>query len=176
MRPRYELARSTARDLLEKMEVREPPVDPIEIARLLGIRVVNVDPPEEGVSGFLIREDPDTGEPVIGVNRFHSALRRRFTVAHELGHFLLDHVGDWHVDDMMISYRDDLSSAGEHAPEIEANQFAASLLMPGDWLKKSFRDGPFDLGDDEKLSELASRYRVSTQAMTFRLVNLRLLS
>lgn len=176
MRPRYELARSTARDLLEKAQVKKPPVDPVKIARSLGIRVVKVDPPEGGVSGFLIREDPETRAPIIGVNRYHNAVRRRFTVAHECGHFLLDHPGDWHVDDVMISYRDEISSAGEHTPEIEANQFAAELLMPEDWLRTDFLKKPFDLGDDEKLRELASRYRVSTQAITFRLVNLRLLS
>lgn len=176
MRPRYDLARSTARDLLEKTAIERPPVDPVEIARSSGIRVVNVDPPEESVSGFLIREDPESGAPIIGVNRHHSAVRRRFTVAHELGHLLLDHAGDWHLDDVMISYRDEISSAGEHAPEIEANQFAAELLMPEDWLRSDFLGNQFDLGDDEKLRSLASRYRVSTQAMTFRLVNLRLLS
>jgi Zn-dependent peptidase ImmA (M78 family) len=176
MRARKSLARSTARDLLKEMGLTEPPVDPVEIARNLGVRVVNVAPPDEDVSGFLIREDPDTGEPIIGVNKHHSALRRRFTVAHELGHFLLDHEGNWHVDDMMISFRDSKSSTGEHDQEVEANQFAAALLMPRTWLKSDFPEERFDLGDDRKLKQLAARYRVSTQAMTFRLVNLDLLS
>jgi Zn-dependent peptidase ImmA (M78 family) len=48
--------------------------------------------------------------------------------------------------------------------------------MPRTWLKSDFPEERFDLGDDRKLKQLAARYRVSTQAMTFRLVNLDLLS
>ena len=176
MKPRYALAHSTARDLLKKMKIDEPPVDPIALARRLGVRVVNVNPPEETVSGFLIREDPDSGEAIIGVNKHHSVVRRRFTVAHELGHFLLGHKDDWHVDDTMISFRDEKSTTAEHEAEIEANQFAASLLMPETWLKQDFGEAPFDLADDDLLNDFAARYRVSSQAMTFRLVNLELLS
>ena len=176
MTARSSLARNRARKLINEMGLTEPPVDPVEIARELGVRVVNVEPPDEGVSGFFIREDPESGDAIIGVNRHHSRVRRRFTVAHELGHYLLGHVGDWHVDEMVISFRDEQASSGEHEPEIEANQFAAALLMPKKWLKSDFSQNPFDLGDDKKLRALASRYRVSTQSMTFRLVNLELLS
>lgn len=175
MKPRYTLARKTARDLLSRMGVTGPPVDPVRIAKALGISVVNVDPPEESVSGFLIREDPESRRPIIGINRHHHPLRRRFTVAHELGHYLLDHEGDWHVDNLQMSRRDERASAGEHAPEIEANQFAAALLMPRLWLAKDLEGQPLDLRHEDELIELAQRYRVSTQAMTYRLVNLDLL-
>ena len=176
MPPRYNLARTKARDLLREFGVSEPPVDPVSIAKRLGVQVLAVQPPDEDMSGFLVREDPDSGETIIGVNRHHSPVRRRFTVAHELGHFLLGHKGDWHVDNVTLSFRDENSSTGEHEHEIEANQFAAALLMPKDWIEQDVFRGEVDISDDSQLRQLAKRYRVSAQAMTFRVANLNLLS
>ena len=173
--PRYSLAQETARKLLAHKGPKQPPIDPVELAHQLGVRVVTVNPPDD-VSGFFIREDPDSGQPTIGVNKHHSPVRRRFTVAHELGHHLLRHEGDWHIDDMIISFRDSASSSGEHAKEIEANLFAATLLMPQSWVRRDFLRSPFDLGDDQSLQRLSKRYGVSTQSMTYRLVNLKLVT
>ncbi len=52
---------------------------------------------------------------------------------------------------------------------MEANRFAAELLMPLQFLRDDLESRFFDLADDESLYELAKRYGVSTQALTIRL-------
>ena len=168
-------AELVAEELLREFGITRPPVDPVSIARGLGIDVLNTDPPKDGASGFLIHAHPDTDGPVIGVNRRHSLVRRRFTVSHEIGHYCLEHAGGLHMDDVTLSWRDDLSAAGEDEIEIEANRFAASLLMPRAWVEERFRANPFDIADDDALKALARGFKVSVQSMTYRLTNLRLI-
>jgi Zn-dependent peptidase ImmA (M78 family) len=65
------------------------------------------------------------------------------------------------------------SSRGEDDEEREANLFAAELLMPAALLKEELRGKNFDLlGNDDFLERLAKKYKVSVQALTFRLANL----
>ena len=100
--------------------------------------------------------------------------RRNFTAAHELGHFLLHDFDEVHVDrDFKVWLRNDASSQGTNVEEKEANLFAAELLMPAHFLARDVDNiGTIDLINEEVLQELASRYGVSTQAMTFRLAYL----
>jgi len=131
------------------------------------------------VSGFLIRQ---VGKPgaIIGINSNQSLKRRRFTLGHELAHFFLhnERGSDMvHVDQssrFFIKLRDADSSKGEDADEMEANFFAAELLMPAKFLEADIaRHGGFDLSeDDNTVSVLAERYGVSTQAMSYRLAYL----
>lgn len=120
------------------------------------------------VSGLLLR---GADEPVIGVNAKQHRTRRRFTIAHEFGHFLL-HEGIFeHVDlGYRVNFRSNESSMATNVEEIEANFFAASLLMPKRQLDL---DGAVEaLDDDEAVGRLAKRYDVSRHAMSLRLVNL----
>ena len=67
--------------------------------------------------------------------------RQRFTIAHEIGHFLLHTDEDVHIDEKRpIGRRDDLSSQAVDACEIEANQFAAELLMPESLVREFVRN------------------------------------
>jgi Zn-dependent peptidase ImmA (M78 family) len=111
---------------------------PVErIAKAEGISLVLKDV-EGDISGFLLRRDD--GSPVIGVNSHHPPVRQRFTVAHELGHYLLGDEDSLHID-RELRLRSNLSSQGVDSDEIEANLFAAELLMPGFLLKpRSGRD------------------------------------
>jgi Zn-dependent peptidase ImmA (M78 family) len=172
VKPRYRKARSTATRLLIELKIRRPPVDPFAIAERLGIRVVQIKAPDPTLSGFMMRKEGESGEPVIGLNRDHAKTRQRFTVAHEVGHYLLHEWGDLRVDRSIVSFRDDRSGTAEHSEEIEANQFAAELLMPAQWIEATARTRRFDLNDDEAIRALASEFGVSQQAMTFRLANL----
>ena len=136
-------------------------------------RVEEVD---DNLSGFLLRAKRD-GRTVIGANKSHPKNRQRFTIAHELGHFLL-HEGELvHLDEEMgsftVDFRNAFSSKGEDINEKEANYFAAELLMPEKFLRQELRGKRLDLFDDgEELQKLARKYKVSTQALTFRLTNL----
>src|SRR5574341_1456893 len=157
---------------LRQLKTRKAPVDVWRVARQLGVRVERADLGED-CSGVLVRKG---GAAVIGVNYSHHPNRQRFTIAHELGHFVL-HKGAKYIDKGMttLQFRNAESSTGTQTEEREANQFAAALLMPQEWVRPEFEKQPFDLGDDEALSAMCKRFGVSSQAMSFRLVNLGLL-
>ncbi len=106
---------------------------------------------------------------MIGVNANHPIARRRFTIAHELGHVLLLAHDDLHVDGNLI-LRNATSSQGIDRREIEANAFAAELLMPVDMLREEIRRrGGIDLNDDRVVGDVASAFGVSVQALLIRL-------
>lgn len=160
--------------LLEKHSVTEPPVPVERIAKAEGLPIIETAYGGD-VSGALIRANGVVG---IAVNATHHPNRRRFTVAHELAHFRLKHEGE-HVDrDFTVLRRDGKSSEANDSLEIEANAYAACLLMPRDFLLRDLRlnfNGEFDFSE-EHLAAIARRYRVSTTALNYRLINLGLLS
>lgn len=126
------------------------------------------------VSGMLIRE---RDRIIIGVNATHPPSRQRFTVAHELGHLLLHPGRPLVVDAVRINLRDSRSSLATDLEEIEANAFAAELLMPRALVLRQFR-ALADAGTDsvkQAIHDLAYGFGVSDQAMEYRLANLGLL-
>ncbi len=134
------------------------PVDPVYLAKQLGINVVKADLPEE-VSGALLKERGK--DPVIYLHSSDSDVRKRFTCAHELGHYYLRLGEDTYES---VDLRDKtLSAAGNNSDEVFANNFAASLLMPEDEVKKR--------ASLSKL-ELVKFFGVSGEAMKWRLKNL----
>ena len=145
------------------------------IVRKLGLRLIEADLGPE-VSGLLVTRP---GDVCIVVNEGDREVRQRFTIAHELGHHLLRHQtvsGEHvHVDrGNLISQRGPRASLGIDPKEVEANQFAAALLMPSLRLKKAaskFSSPLFDV----HVEQLALQFNVSEQAMTIRLTALRLL-
>lgn len=164
--------RNVAGRLLEAHGVESAPVEVAQIASALGIRV-QFEPTEDELSGFLLR-DLNRQKAIIGVNERHPENRRRFTIAHELGHYLLHEQEKLHVDRrFQINLRDENSSKGESEEEKEANLFAAELLMPVQFIGRDLAEvGALDLEDDTVVGKLAEEYRVSVQAMTFRLAYL----
>lgn len=133
------------------------------IANALRVKVLATTLPS-GISGE-IRPDPNTpGEYVIKVNKNDSARRQRFTVAHEIGHYLLhrDEIGDGITDDVL--YRSSLSDRRE----AQANRFAADLLMPQK-LVDEWMDRARALKVDNVITFLADKFNVSEAAMKIRL-------
>lgn len=163
-------AEKAARDLLEDFGVSVVPVPVEDIALRLGAKLVHesLDP---SISGLLLREH---GSKLIAVNSAHHPRRRRFTIAHELGHLQL-HQGEYIVDSAVrMNRRDALSSMASDSEEIEANAFAAALLMPSPLirqalgaLRESQASSPGRVADI-----LAEQFGVSSEAMGFRLINL----
>lgn len=164
--------------ILEQSGIKRPPVPVEKIARQLGALVRYELVEEEDLSGALSREH---GTPVIAVNSLHHENRQRFTIAHELGHLQL-HAGTLYFDHhtpFQKRFRRGLASQGTDQEEIEANFFAASLLMPRLFLEEDAKAGlldGIDLEELDSLRSLAKRYRVSPQAMALRLVNLGIIS
>lgn len=161
-----------AKSLLEKYETKGTPIDVVEVATKHGLEVKPYDLGD--VSGVL-HINNDKG--IIGYNPKHTKVRQRFTIAHELGHYVMHkNTGDIFIDNSFnqIHYRDEKSSTGEIVKEQEANAFAAALLMPEDALVKEIKNHNFDLADESAFTELADLFNVSIQAMTYRISNLKL--
>lgn len=161
--------------LLARVGVTEPPIPVESIAKLCGadIRFAPFDGNNGDVSGMLYQDGMRT---IIGVNALHARTRQRFTMAHELGHLCLHSADKLHLDrDFRVAWRDEKSSQATDVSEIEANEFAAELLMPAAMLERDLHGHRVDYEDDEQVSKLATRYRVSLQAMVIRLTNLGLI-
>jgi Zn-dependent peptidase ImmA (M78 family) len=143
------------------------------VARGLGLQVESTTLGED-ISGVLVIEG---GRGTIGYNAAHPSVRQRFSIAHEIGHFVLhEGHGPLFIDKKYTVYRrDPRSSSGENLQEIEANQFAAALLMPRALLRREAAEVHFDLADEATLDALAKKFDVSLQAMSIRLMNLNLL-
>ena len=170
MAHRWMRIRKEARELLVKFEIQAPPVPIQRLARGCGARIVQVPGNDDNIDGFLFRNG---NEAVIGINRDRAAVRRRFTIAHELGHLFLHEQGQVHVDrGFRVRLRSGVSSGGTDQDEMEANRFAAEILMPIDFLRNDLKGQEFDLAEDNELRSLARRYGVSTQALAIRLNSL----
>lgn len=160
--------------LLGQIGLSKPPIDVHMVARSLGLQIAEA-PNDDELSGFLLRQR--NGGAIIGVNARHSLNRKRFTIAHEIGHFLLhEHANQVHVDSnksFRVALRSPRSSTGEDVEEVEANTFAAELLMPASFLEHDLQSSEGLSKDGEEfVGALAKKYGVSVAAMSFRLVNL----
>lgn len=174
VRRRARHAESRAISILEDLGIREAPVQVEQIALRLGLQVEHALLGDE-VSGLLVIQDENG---MIGVNASHAPVRQRFTIAHEIGHFLLHRkqmpvfIDKQFFKPYFAAFRDSSSAAGEDRLEIEANAFAAALLMPATFVRSAIAELRVNIADDEAIDELAKRFLVSRQAMTFRVANL----
>lgn len=163
---------SKANDLLKQFSINKPPIPIVDIVLGMGLGIEE-DEFGESVSGFIVSK---SNKNVIGVNSSESEVRKRFTIAHELGHFLLHSNKKDFIFISKVHYRNDLSSTGELRKEREANSFAASLLMPEELIKKEIqrieKRSKKELSIEELSDQLAKKFNVSQVAMTYRLTNL----
>ena len=158
-------AEEKARLALKRSGHSGVPVDPTIVAKALGLKVLQM-PLDDELSGMAFIEGKDR---LIIVNANQHLHRRRFTVAHELGHHQLGHISDDVHVDTQVFHRNARSRTGEDRHEVEANAFAAELLMPRSEVKKY---GRVDVLDDSLVGRLAKDFRVSHSAMAIRIENL----
>jgi len=169
VRARYGRIEQVVSNLLAENQIVRAPVPVEEIADNCGAYVQFHEFNNE-ISGMLLRANDQL---IIGVEKSQSSVRKRFTIAHELGHLLLHAGQEVRVDtDFRINFRDSTSSTAADVEEIEANAFAASLLMPQSFLQQDLRDRFVDVEDEELIKQLAKKYNVSIQAMTIRIATL----
>lgn len=163
-------ARLAARAFLDKHNVTPGPTPIERLAKAEGIRIEYA-PLDDELSGLAHYRD---GVPIIGVNALHAPTRQRFTIAHELAHVLLHRPlleAAVHVDRGSLR-RDSVAAEGTDPVEIEANTFAAEVLMPEAEIKAALHGRSIDLEDDDAVGALAKQFKVSTAAMRFRLSTL----
>lgn len=139
--------------------IERPYVDVDALATLCGVHVIQ-EPFEDGLSGLLVMLDNGAA---IGVNQQHPDGRKRFTIAHELGHYLLAHYDRFHLD--LPSAEAGESPLFDWRLEREANQFAADLLMPAALVQAKVAQG-------DTVGQLAAAFDVSPVAMGYRVTNL----
>jgi len=153
-------------NILKDNNLLKLPVNVDNLAKKLGVGIEASDFNDEVSGLFVIKDD----KPFIAYNLNQSKKRRRFTIAHELGHFILHSKSKSLFIDKnnSVLYRNSESSTGEYLKEREANAFAAALLMPIPLIAQEIKS----LDGNDIVEKLASKFQVSTQAMSFRLSNL----
>lgn len=138
------------------------PIDPGRIASDMGIRVYargGADDPYDFSGYFRWVGD----QPIIEYHREDSLVRRRFTVAHELGHYVLQH------RDAPRDVPDNFGASVRDPQEQAANQFATELLMPADLVRRLVLSGSMS-----SVQDIANALLVSKVVLSYRLTNLEL--
>lgn len=155
-----------AKELLQKHGLYTVPVDPIKLAESLDVEVYETNFKDENLSGVISKNN----EKVVILTADDECYNRtRFTVAHELGHLTL-HMNE---NEVFEEYQRGNKRSKE---EVEANSFAAALLMPIEYVNKYFEGlEESELSDYDKVGILCNIFKVSDSSMMYRLINLGLI-
>lgn len=159
-----------ATDILIDQNLYSIPVDLVKIANEHGVKIYNAKFSEDKISGMLAKRGDNI---TMLINQSDHPNRKRFSIAHELGHHFLHLVedGDF-VDNEVDLFRFETDGVklidDRRLQEIEANQFAAALLMPAELVHKYFDE------ISSELNILADLFKVSEEAMGYRLNQLEL--
>ncbi len=163
-------------EFLTKYNINETPVKVEELAKeKLGIIVVRRPYTAQNKLAAMLIRDEASGKVIIALNGDHNKEKQRFSIAHELGHFLLHPAEKLFVDrDFSVDYRDSKASIGKHIKEVEANRFAGNLLVPKRFLVQDLRNYLTEKNIDKiKISrELSKKYEVSTNTINIRINSL----
>ena len=156
-----------ATEILSRHHLTTVPIDPLLLAHCERIEVNNATFTNSDVAGMIVKRGHDVA---ILINRSDPPFRKRFTIAHELGHFFLhlDDDGEFVDKDANLFRRqpDDARVITEDRNrEIQANMFAASLLMPAAEVRRYWRER-------RSVDELAKIFKVSNMAMGIRVDSL----
>lgn len=174
---RLDIIEKAALEILQHLRIIQPPVSLDEVAKYLSLELVPSKFQSDEVCGVLAVQGK---HGVIGYNSTHPKTRQRFSIAHEIGHYVIHvrngrrkHGQEIYVDKTssvgVVYFRDDKSTKGEFVQEIEANGFAAAILMPKHMVMEAIGTNVIDLNDESFLSELADTFGVSRMAMTYRI-------
>lgn len=155
-------------ELLREHNIQSVPVRLEEITKKNNIIIRKA--PSNEFSGLLFKRE--NGQSYIAISSNESPVRQRFTLAHELGHFFLHPQKNTFVEFRdNIEFKETKRGVSRSPKEIQANQFAAALLMPKKFLEQdlaTFKQGILP----ENIKSLAQKYDVSSEAMNYRLINL----
>jgi Zn-dependent peptidase ImmA (M78 family) len=146
-----QVCRLRAKGLLAELAITEPPVDVERVATACGLQVEYVSK-GRGFSGQLLR-----ARRLIEVERDSHPHRQRFTIAHEIGHYVLNH------NSIFCTFEERSSRDPTAMNEKQAHIFASELLMPDPWVRDYWQRMNTDY------RALARKFFVSDEAMFRRL-------
>lgn len=150
-KPDVRLAQQSALSLIERLKIEQPPVDPMTVAKRLGITVEPSDKLGGAFSGCLMRSGETFG--IMYSVAVASEGFQRFTVAHELGHHQLIHQHEWIFRDDGCHYSISNFSSNDWF-EVEADHFAAELLMPEPMFRLALRQAGEGMAAIKRLSDI----------------------
>lgn len=154
-------------EIINSSRPANPPVNVDMLARDLGLLVFHQTGLGADIAGKIIRDTRKMASAgyIIFVNASDNPRRQRFTIAHEIAHYVLhrDLIGDGITDSAL--YR---SSLGDDY-ERQANRLAADILMPAQLVRAVYRSGVVSY------APLAEAFQVSMEAIKIRLQELRLI-
>lgn len=167
MSKRTGFVREKARKTLKDSGQNLVPVDLGKVCEYLGFRYIEVNNFPNSLSALCIEQG---GVKYAAVNASHHPHRKRFSLAHELGHWVLGHTHSYSRSDVTIDNppEPEDSIKNNAIEESEADEFAGELLVPLMHLKKHISQTP----DIEKLATI---FNVSTQVVSIRLLSTRTL-
>ena len=160
--------------ILQENGVKTAPVPVIRIAENLGFKVYTSGFKDSGIAGIMADSTtavaPFKEKRVMVINKNDYATRQNFTIAHEIGHFVL-HCND--LKNFFERYKHGLDRG--QRPEIEnnANAFAAALLMPKKMITKLVEEKKH-LSRDKIINLICQNFIVSEKAANRRLIELNL--
>lgn len=144
----------------------------VRIAEQLGFKVYDVTFKDNNVAGIMCDTfspvNPFKEQRVIALNKNDYATRKQFTIAHELGHFML-HCGE--KNEFFERYKKGLDHGQRSKEENEANRFAAELLMPEKSVLQVL-DNLSSSSTSDRVCALVSTFIVSDKAALRRLKEL----
>lgn len=155
------------RALAQRVIAKYKLAPPVEVEELVAsyAKIVTRAIPIAGVDGLSLNLKTPGKRPTVVVNADSPPRRRRFTLAHELGHILIPwHMGSF-VDSLDLQSSDD--SKEYWMLEEEANEFAAELLMPTAWVV-ALLAGTADLAACHK--KVIQRCEVSSHAAAIQML------
>lgn len=147
-----------ARAVIDRSDMLSVPVNVWALAEYLGLEVQE-EIMDEDMSGYL---EFRSGRWVAGINVFHHLNRKRFTLAHEIAHFLL-HRGE---QEKFVDENFTRRVGSRDQRELQADALAADILMPAELLREKINAGM------RSVTDLASEFGVSSQALRYRASNL----
>lgn len=146
-----------------------------EMIRFYGIELDKDADLREDISGQIEMIGDDKYK--ISIQKRDHYYRKRFTMAHELGHFILhkDKIGAGLDDSKMYRAMYRMGDGVSNKEEMEANRYAAITLMPKDMVLLHMNNGLLKSGeiDQAQLIESAKKFQISTEALKIRVDGLK---
>ena len=156
-----------AMEVLRQHGLYSLPIDPVQLADRLGVTVKNAKFSDDSLASMIAKRGDHTQ---ILVEQADPPYRKRFSIAHELGHHFLHLLEDGEIVDKRADmFREkepmDAHTSSDRIREIQANWFAAALLMPEEFVREEWVRNP-------SIARMARIFNVSEEAIGYRVDSL----